>query len=207
MKKSIIILIALFCFNQTFSQTDGDTVDRNGINSLSFLPEDADKKEISKEISEYRTKEYIINNIIGTTNSDVITFEVEKLVSDNDAGLVTVAFNCKDINEQGLLLAFFGNNKDPVGNIRNAYAFKYITLSEARELLNRIDLVKIENKKYLSADDVNNVYLEHDDIKFVFYKDGGINMRVFWNGFELIWESSAFDKTRKRLDKWFIEEE
>lgn len=206
MKKLIIVLIALFCSNQTFSQTVGNSTEYNGINSLSFLPDDSNNKEISKEISKYRTKEFIINNLIGTTNSDVIKFEIERLVSDNDNGLVSVAFNCNAINEKGLLLAFFGNNKDSFGNIRSAYAFKYIPLEEARDLLNRIDLVKEENKKYLSADDVNNVYLEYDDIKFVFYKEGGVNMRVFWNGFELIWESSAFDKTKKRLDKWFVSE-
>ena len=50
---------------------------------------------------------------------------------------------------------------------------------------------------------VNNIYVEHEDIKFVFYRDTGNQIRIFWNGFEVIWEQTAFDRTKRRLNKWF----
>jgi hypothetical protein len=85
-----------------------------------------------------------------------------------------------------------------------AYAFRYIPLDDAQKLLTRLRKVKDDKKKYMSSDtDVNNVYVEFEDIKFVLYKDGGEKVRVFWNGFEVIWEKTAYTRTRKRLDKWF----
>ena len=52
-------------------------------------------------------------------------FETEALASDNGTGIISVAFNCNEINERGLLLAFFGNNKDANGYLGSAYAFRY----------------------------------------------------------------------------------
>jgi len=54
-----------------------------------------------------------------------LLFETEALASDNGTGIISVAFNCNEINERGLLLAFFGNNKDANGYLGSAYAFRY----------------------------------------------------------------------------------
>ena len=51
--------------------------------------------------------------------------------------------------------------------------------------------------------DVNNVYMEFEDIKFVIYWDNGEQIRVFWNGFQVICERTAFDRSKRRLNKWF----
>ena len=165
---------------------------------------DASQKEMAKEITQFRSKEFIINNVIGPTKGKSIRFETESLASDNSTGLISVAFNCTEVNERGLLLAFFGKNRDETGHAVQAYGFRYIPLKEAQDFFKRINQVKAENKDYISdVRDVNNVYVEHEDIKLVIYRDSGEQIRVFWNGFEVIWEKSAFDKTEKRLDKWF----
>jgi hypothetical protein len=71
-------------------------------------------------------------------------------------------------------------------------------------LLKRIDAVKEAHKDYMKDEnDVNNVYIAHEDIKFILYRDGGDKVRVLWNGFEVIWERTAFDRTKRRLNKWF----
>jgi hypothetical protein len=175
-----------------------------GLAALSFVASTVEKKAVAKEISQFRSKEFIVNHIIGHAKDKDVQFETESLASDDSAGLISVAFNCTEVEKKGLLLAFFGNNRDGSGNIGLAYGFKYIPLSEAQSLLKRIDGLKEKHKKYLSSEtDVNNVYIEYDDIKFILYKDGGDKVRVLWNGFEIIWERTAFDRTKRRLDRWF----
>ncbi|WP_339611505.1 hypothetical protein [uncultured Planktosalinus sp.] len=203
MKKTLFLLVLISSLN-IYPQKATDILIPTGLAALSFVAVDANKKEIAKEISQFRSKEFIMNYIIGPAKDREIRFETESLASDNSAGLISVAFNCSEVNEKGLLLAFFGNNRDSSGYIGQAYAFRYLPLVEAQNLLQRIDLVKEGNKDYMADEnDVNNVYIEHEDIKFILYREGGDKIRVFWNGFEVIWERTAFDRTKRRLNRWF----
>jgi len=202
--KKIILIALVLCNSLSYSQNAADILVPTGMAALSFVLADADKKAMAKEISQFRSKEYIINYIIGPARSKDIQFETESLASDNSAGLISVAFNCNEVNERGLLLAFFGLNRDQNGQMGKAYGFRYIPLQQAQDLLKRIDGLKDKHKDYMKDEnDVNNVYIEHEDIKFILYRDGGDKVRVFWNGFEVIWERVAFDRTKRRLDRWF----
>lgn len=206
MKKATLILFCLVS-NLNFSQSKGDIAAAAGIaaavGAITIVAADADKKEMAKEITQFRSKEYIINEIIGPSNGKKIKFETESLASDNSAGLISVAFNCNEVDERGLLLAFFGENVFQ-GRYVTAYAFRYIPLVSAQNLLKELVNVKNEHKKYLmDENDVNNVFFEFEDIKFILYRDGGDQIRVLWNGFEVVWESTAFNRTQRRLDRWF----
>jgi len=171
---------------------------------ITYLSEGIDTKTIAKEISQFRAKEFIINSIIGSSNGEAIKFETESLASDDSGGLVSVAYNCDQANKRGLLLAFVGDNKNQDGLLLKAYGFRAISLDEAKLLLEKIDKLREEHNKYLGTDtNVNNVYLEYEDIKFILYKDGGSKIRVLWNGFEIVWEDTAFNRSKRRLDKWF----
>lgn len=207
MKQTIIILTLLTYlgnFNFSYSQNAVDILIPTGLAALSFVAADADKKEVAKEISQFRSKEYIVNYIIGPSQGKEIKFETESLASDDSAGLISVAFNCDEVSEKGLLLAFFGKNRNEYGVVSTAYGFRYIPLETAKSLLERIDEVKERHKKYMSSEnDVNNVYIEFEDIKFIIYRDGGTKVRTLWNGFEVIWERVAFDRTKRRLNRWF----
>ncbi|MEB8345871.1 hypothetical protein OO010_07425 [Flavobacteriaceae bacterium KMM 6898] len=203
MKKTTILIILLLC-SKIYSQTTTEILIPAGIAALTFVAIDANKKEVAKEISQFRSKEYIMDFIIGPAKNKEVKFEAESLASDDSAGLISVAFNCNEVNERGLLLAFFGNNKDASGSTGLAYGFRYIPLIEAQNLLKRIDDVQERHKKYISDDnDVNNIYIEFENIRFILYRDGGDKIRVFWNGFEVTWERAAFDRTKRRLDRWF----
>jgi hypothetical protein len=127
------------------------------------------------------------------------------LASDDSGGIISVAFNCNQVGKKGLLLAFFGTNRNQYGVYSKAYDFKFIPLDEAKKLLDRIDEIIIKEKEYLSAEDnVNNIYTEHKDLKFVIYRDGlSSNIRVFWNCFEVVWEKTAFYRSKRRLTRWF----
>ncbi|AUP79788.1 hypothetical protein [Flavivirga eckloniae] len=201
--KNLILLsiILLLICGKVYSQNTKGT---NGASAITFVPIKGDKKAVAKEIAQFRSKEFIINNVIGSTNGKDIQFETESLASDDSSGLITIAFNSNAVNEKGLLLAFFGPNIDQNGELRDAYGFRYIPLKKAQDLFVRIDEVQDNNKKYMSKqNDVNNVYMEFEDIKFVIYRDSGEQTRVFWNGFQVIWERTAFDRSKRRLDKWF----
>ena len=211
MKKIFYISIIIIFSNASFSQVGHSGGAYATLNTqinysiINYLPSGVtDIKKIAKQISQFRSKEYIINNIIGSSNGKEIKFETESLASDDSGGLITVAFNCDAVEKNGLLLAFFGENENESGQISDAYAFRAIPLKDAQGLLKRIDEVRKTNDKYLSDDNnVNNIYIEYDDIKFVIYRDNTSLIRVFWNGFEVVWEDIAFKRSKRRLDKWF----
>ncbi|OIQ26993.1 MAG: hypothetical protein BM564_13515 [Bacteroidetes bacterium MedPE-SWsnd-G2] len=171
---------------------------------ITYVTLETNKKELAKEISQFKSKEYIINTIIGPAGNEEFQFETESLAADDSGGLISVAFNCDKVDKRGLLLSFFGDHRNQNGVSGTAYGFRYIPLKDAQDLLIRLMGVKSNNKKYMSKEsDVNNVYVQFEDIKFVLYKDGGEKVRVLWNGFEVIWEKTAYQRTKRRLDKWF----
>lgn len=204
MKRTFLFLIILsFLSKRSVSQDVAEVAAVAGAVAITIIAADANKKEIAKQITQFRSKEYIMKEIIGPVGVGEVKFETESLASDNSAGLISVAFNCNEVNERGLLLAFFGDNIVE-GRFVSAYAFRYIPLQEAQDLLNRLVKVKEGHRDYLSDEnDVNNVFIEHKDLKFILYRDGGDQIRVFWNGFEVVWEKGAFNKTQRRLAKWF----
>lgn len=201
----LVITMLTSLSNTTHAQSDGEVLGiAAGATAITFLAADAAVKETAKEVSQFRSKEFIMDFIIGSAGSDEIKFETESLASDDSAGVVSIAFNCDELNKKGLLLAFIGKNRNEFGTLTTAYGFKYIPYDEAVSLLDRIDNVKDSNKDYMrDENDVNNVYIEHDDMRFILYRDGGDKIRVFWNGFEVEWERTPFDRTKRRLERWF----
>lgn len=156
--KKLTIILSLLVFNNLVAQNAADILIPTGLAALTFIAIDSDKKEMAKEISQFRSKEYIMDYIIGPTNNKEIKFETESLAADNSAGLISVAFNCDEVNEKGLLLAFFGTNRNGDGTEGNAYGFRYIPLNEAQQLLKRMEGIKENHKDYTSKDnDVNKV--------------------------------------------------
>lgn len=206
MNKTIILLITIILsIPKTQAQNAGEIAAATAAAAaITYVTIKSSKKEFAKEISHYRSKEYIANQIIGSAEGKVVSFETESLAADDSGGLISVAFNCTERNERGLLLAFFGDVRNEFGVESMGYAFKYIPLEDAQALFKRMDQIKEDHKKYLTADDdINNLYFEFDDIKFIAYKKGSVEMRVFWNGFEVAWEKTAINRTKRRLDKWF----
>ena len=184
MKKILLLgglLVLRVCFGQnngTYSAYSQLKPLESGINysSIYYFSSDIEIKIAAKEISQFRAKEFIINNIIGDTQGKEIKFETESLASDDTGDLVSIAYNC---TERG--------KKD-----------------KAKELLNHIDNVRKSNEKYiLKETNVNNVYIEFEDMKFIIYYEIGPKIRILWNGFEVVWEDTAFMRSKRRLNKWF----
>jgi hypothetical protein len=112
MKKILLLgglLVLRVCFGQnngTYSAYSQLKPLESGINysSIYYFSSDIEIKIAAKEISQFRAKEFIINNIIGDTQGKEIKFETESLASDDTGDLVSIAYNCTERGKKGLLL-------------------------------------------------------------------------------------------------------
>jgi len=187
MKSTIIIFILLI--NSAFAQVSTST-------GIVFA------KEYSKEISLYRAKAFVIQQILGETN-DAVKFDVDPLVASNSGELTTLVYKCDSKSKVGLILGFNTTKWNPAGIVYQEYSFKNMTVKEANEFCENIQIAIKVNADYLEADhDNNNIYLNYTDLTVLVYKSSsGTKMRIFWNGYDAEWELSSFNKTVKRLKK------
>ena len=158
-------------------------------------------KEFSKEQSLYKAKNYVMNNVIGVEKR-LIKFDIDPLAASSSGELTSLVYNCYDKKLAGLVLGFYGNNWNDEGVIYQAYAFKNLPEDKALEILFKIDKYIEVESEYLSADsDNNNMFFQYDDMIFLIYREGGVKIRVFWNGFDSEWESTAFGRTKRRFER------
>jgi len=159
-------------------------------------------KEFSKDIALYKAKSFVINDVIGLSDSS-IRFEIDPLAASMSGELTSLVYLCSEKNMEGLILGFYGDRWNENGVIYQSYAFRNFPKSKAIELLNKVEKLINENSDYLSQDqDNNNVYTKYEDCLFLIYKNqGDTKIRVFWNNFDSDWEYTAFKRTKKRLLK------
>lgn len=158
-------------------------------------------KEFSKEISLYKAKKFVIETILGDSNS-VLNFEIDALAATSSGELTSLVYRCEKLGKEGLLLGFYGNYWNESGVVYQGYGFKILPVEKALELLKIIDRVKNNYNNYLSIEtDSNNVYFNFDDMTFLIYKTvSGTSIRVFWKTFDAEWQDIAFIRTKKRFE-------
>lgn len=158
-------------------------------------------KEFSKEITLYRAKSFLIEEVLGLSNN-VVKYSIDPLAATKSGELTSLSYRCEDKKKEGLILGFYGNKWNKEGVLYQAYAFKNLSKEKATEILNKLDVLIKEHSKFLDADDDNNnMYFHYDDMTFLIYRDGSIKIRVFWEDFDSEWEMIAFKRTKKRLLK------
>jgi hypothetical protein len=186
MKKYLLILLSQVVFSQVAQNQ----------NNVFYA------KEFSKEISLYKAKGFVIESVLGDSNS-VVNFEIDPLAATSSGELTSLVYSCDKLKKEGLLLGFYGDYWNESGVVYQGYGFKNIPVEKALELLKKIDEVKSNYDDYLSKDsDNNNVYFTFDDIKFLIYKSSsGMTIRVFWNTFDSEWQDIAFKRTKRRFEK------
>jgi hypothetical protein len=160
-------------------------------------------KEWSKDMSLYKAKTFVINEIIGQGATSVIEFKIDALVASNSGELTTLVYKCETMNKEGLILGFYGERWNEAGVIFQSYAFKDLPIHDATEFINKIDQAYDSSFKFISADnDNNNVYFTYKDIGVLMYHSGsGSRFRIYWNGFDAEWQIGEFDRTEKRFAK------
>ena len=159
-------------------------------------------KEFSKEISLFKSKEFLFKNVLGST-IQVIPFEVIPLAAASSGELTTLLYKCEAKQKEGLILGFYGDYWNEAGVLYQGYSFKNLEKEKAMEFLNKIVTSIEENKKFLNDNgDNNNIFFKYDDMDVLIWTNAGTySIRFFWQGFDSTWEKTAFERSKRRFEK------
>lgn len=190
MKKKLSILLLIIINNLIYSQVK---VNSNNIWTA---------KEFSKEISLFKSKEFLFKNVLGSTN-EVVPFEVIPLAAASSGELTTLLYKCDKKQTEGLILGFYGDYWNESGVLYQGYSFKNLEKDKAMEFLNKIVTSIEDNKKFLNeSGDNNNVFFKYDDMDVLIWTNAGTySIRIFWQGFDSTWEKTAFERSKRRFEK------
>lgn len=158
-------------------------------------------KEFSKDIALYRSKKFVMDEVLQST-SDVVRFEIDPLAASYSGELTSLVYHCEQKNKEGLILGFFGDYWNDAGVVYQGYSFKNVPRYQAIELLNKIEKSLKENAEYFAQDfESNNVYFQIDDLTILITTTDTTRIRVFWKSFDADWDLTAFRRTKKRFEK------
>lgn len=157
-------------------------------------------KEYSKDECLFKSKNFVITEILGGYSQDINKVVMEPLTAANSGELTTVYYKSENKNKEGLVLGFFGSRWNQSGVIYTSYAFKNLSSEETIKILNNIKVVTGENQSYLLGEG-KNIYFKDGDISFIIYYDQGFKIRVLWDEFDVTWDYKSFEKTLKRFNK------
>lgn len=180
-----ILLTLLLLSSFSFGQVSG----------FSFI-----EKEYSKEVTEYKAKIYITEEIL-EASAEPQKFFVDAVTAATSGELTALAYDCGE-KKKGLLFGFWGSRWNDYGVTYNSYGFTHLELTQAISLLDKIEEIADNNRDYLldSANE-NNILYSQGDFKFIIYYSGNMRVRVVWNSFDSDWGFSELKRTSKRLKK------
>lgn len=190
MKTKLSIVLLIIANNLIFSQVK--------INSNNIWT----AKEFSKEISLFKSKEFLFKNVLGSTEQ-IVPFEVIPLAAASSGELTTLLYKCDTKQKEGLILGFYGDYWNEAGVLYQGYSFKNLEKEKAMEFLNKIVTSIEENKKFLNeSGDNNNIFFKYDDMDVLIWTNAGTySIRIFWQGFDSTWEKTAFERSKRRFEK------
>lgn len=190
MKRKLSIVLLIIINNLIYSQVK---VNSNNVWTA---------KEFSKEISLFKSKEFLFKNVLGITEQ-IVPFEVIPLAAASSGELTTLLYKCEAKQKEGLILGFYGDYWNEAGVLYQGYSFKNLEKEKAIEFLNKIVTSIEENKKFLNENgDNNNIYFKYDDMDVLIWTNmGSYSIRIFWQGFDSTWEKTAFERSKRRFEK------
>ena len=166
-------------------------------------------QEYSKEITEYKVKEFIVRDILELPDNKIVELEIDAITAASSGEITTVIYRCKELNKSGIVFGFYNPYINEFNVKFNAYKFKNFDFEDAVTLLNKLDNVMDEKKSIikLSNNDgyTKNAVYKHGDLIFIFYKGGiGANLiRVLWNDFDSEWNQMNLKATHRRFNQFF----
>src|ERR1035438_183220 len=179
--KTKIILILLFITNIINAQISAS----KQTSLFGFIA----AKEYSKDIALYNAKKFVVDEIIGISDS-IVKFEIDPLAASNSGEVTTLVYKCEEKNKEGLIFGFYNDYWNNAGVIYSGYGFKALTKAKTDELLQKILSALDKNNKFIKDDyDNNNICFQFDDMTFIIYRlfNPGTIIRIFWNGFHAEW--------------------
>ena len=159
-------------------------------------------KEFSKDQCLYKAKTFLIHNVLNTKNTT--QFEAIPLAAASSGELTTLLYRSTAQNLDGLILGFFGDYwSEASGASFQGYGFKNLPKAKAMEFLNKIEDEIEKNKKFLKENnDNNNIAFDFDDLKVMIWTTSGSYLiRVYWNDFDSTWESTSFERSKRRFER------
>ena len=159
-------------------------------------------KEFSKEISLFKSKEFLFKNVLGSTEQ-IVPFEVIPLAAASSGELTTLLYKCETKNKEGIILGFYGDYWNEAGVLYQGYSFKNLEKDKAIEFLNKIVASIEENKKFLNENgDNNNIFFKYDDMDVLIWTNmGTYSIRIFWQGFDSTWEKQLLNDQKEDLKR------
>lgn len=193
MKGKLILLLFIIITNSIYAQTSA--------NSGNWFA-----KDWNKDISVFRSNEFLIKNILG--NSDEISkFENIALASSNSGEITTLLYKSETKNKEGLLLCFYGNFWNDNGTEYQGYGFKNFNKDEAFSFLNKLQEVLDATEDYRTNNNTNayaekNISFRYGDMDLLISNIyGKVVIRIFWKGFDSSWDFNSYKKSKKRFEK------
>lgn len=133
--KKLFVIICSFYFLSSFGQDD--------------------RKEYSKDIALYRIKFFIAETL--GANPEPRKLIIDPLAASKSSEITSVYYESEQI--KGLSLGFFDDYWAPGAFGYQGYGFKNLTEKSAIGLLDKIELIIDEGKKFLNAsDNENNIF-------------------------------------------------
>lgn len=158
-------------------------------------------KGFSKQIALYRAK-FFITDLIGATEEQK-NLIIDPLAASSSSEVTSIFYESE--NQRGLLLGFFDMfwDKGGSGTAYQGYGFKNLPEEKALLLMDKIERIREDEKKFLGSDDnVNNVFFKFDDMTIIIYIEGNSGrVRISWDGFDGEWDETAFKRTKRRFEK------
>ena len=185
MKKLLIVLLIL------------------AVNSLAYSQSYV--KSFSKDIALYQAKFYLINEVFGQEKEDYKKFSITPLAASKSSELTAVYYESFSSDKRGLILGFYDDYWTQ-GSTYKGFGFRNFDYDSAIKLLNKIERINSDEKKFLRQLDntnTNNISFSFEDMVVIIYKDDNLSgrIRIQWNGFDAEWENTAFRRTKRRFEK------
>jgi hypothetical protein len=162
-------------------------------------------KEFNKDQSLYLAKKYVIDEILGKS-SETVLFDADALAATSTLEITSLVFNCVDKGKGGLIFTFWGNFWNDFGVVYSGYAFKYLSKDSATTLLTKLEKEKeklFEYSKIIPESDAQT-YFTFSDLTFLLKPEKfGASIRIFWKSFDAEWSAEAYNRTKRRMERWF----
>jgi hypothetical protein len=158
----------------------------------------------NKALTQFKTKEYIIKDILNIPVDEIIGVEIDAITASKFGEISTVVYNCESLDKKGLVFTFWANRINDYNTNYMGYAFRNIEYDKAAILFEKLEKIMTEKKSVLNKGYNWNAVFRWEDLYFVFYVEGASNkIRVFWNGYDSDWNQSNLKTTSRRFKKSF----
>jgi len=193
--KKILVLLFMAVFTVGFSQSKNE---KNDFSDSEFLN--------WKKTNQYYGKKFLMD-LLGHDTS-LVYLQVANLTAPSGGRneIATFVYKCNVKKKAGLVLGLWDRFMTSEATSYGGYKFKHFNWNEAYEFFSKIDRHLKKWQPYLEGNQENNIYFDYDDVSILLStsrQNGGVKLRIFYDGFDSEWNIGAYNRTKKRFEKSF----